>query len=130
MMKLAMSPAAVGLLAMRAVRPSPRNHALPCFAVAPVEAVAEEPLLLDEVAEALADDGVLLLDDPLVPIADSRVVQLFASPANPTPGQLQQRIDRHLATGERPLQADEVLLSPDASEALYAALAELRRSLR
>jgi hypothetical protein len=130
----------LGLLAMRVVRPSPRAHALPGFAVAPVEAVAGEPLLLDvrlgqtvvvdEVAGALAEDDALLLDDPLLPIAESRVVQLFASPAIPTPGQLKQRIDRHMAVGERPPPGDDVLLSPDASEALYAALAELRRSLR
>jgi hypothetical protein len=42
----------------------------------------------------------------------------------PTPGQLKARIDRHLEGGG-PAEA-----SPDASQALYDALAELRRSLR
>jgi hypothetical protein len=40
----------------------------------------------------------------------------------PTPGELSDRIDRHL---ER-----EPAAAPDASQALHDALAELRRSLR
>jgi len=56
--------------------------------------------------------------------SDSRVVRLFDPAAMPTPGQLQARIDRHLdgGTSQSP--------SPDASEALLEALADLRRSLR
>jgi hypothetical protein len=39
----------------------------------------------------------------------------------PTPAQLKDRIDRHLDETDEP---------PDASQALFEALAELRRSLR
>ena len=61
-----------GIMAMRLVKPSPRQHALPEFAVAPIEpgrssrccsrSRYEEPLLLAEVVE----EEALLLDDPLV----------------------------------------------------------------
>ncbi len=78
-----------------------------------------EPVELEAVAE-------LLLDDPLTaPAPESRVVQLFAGGRMPTAGQLQRRIDRHLAEGERP-----PVVTKDASDALSEALAELRRSLR
>jgi hypothetical protein len=130
----------LGLLAMSAVRPSPRSHNLPSLAVAPVGALSDEPLLLDvryeepialdAVADALAETDVLLLDDPLAPVPDSRVVQLFANAVNLSPGQLKRRIDRHLAAGDRPDPVDDDRPSSDASEALYAALADLRRSLR
>jgi hypothetical protein len=75
----------------------------------------------------------LLLDDPLVENAsDSRVVQLFADP-DPTPGELVSRISDYLndgrrgppATGEAPEQRPV-----DASDALHAALANIRASLR
>ena len=102
----------LGALAMRAVPPAPREHALPAFALASLEpdelhhdgpagellldTPVEEPLLLQDVLQ----DGVLLLDDQLVEAeASSRVVRLFAAPPLPTPGQLKERIDRHLATG-------------------------------
>ncbi len=79
----------------------------------------DEPVELSAVAE-------LLLDDPLPAAeADSRVVQLFAPGRMPTAGQLQRRIDRHLA-GEQRMPPT----SQDASDALSEALAELRRSLR
>ena len=99
----------LGLLVMRMVKPAPRSHALMDFQLVPIEAV-EEPLLLDDIYEeplvpSGAADEALLLDDPLVK-ADpgSRVVQLFASQPLPTPGQLKERIDRHLAgaTAARP----------------------------
>ena len=67
----------------------------------------------------------LMLDDVLAEIApDSRVVRLFDRKAMPTPGQLKSRIDRHVVNGAPPAAPS------DASEALSAALAELRRSLR
>ena len=76
-------------------------------------------------AEHSAGEEPLLLDDPLPGAeSDSRVVQLFDRKAMPTPGQLQSRIDDHLGhASPRPAQSD-------ASQALAAALAELRRSLR
>jgi hypothetical protein len=74
---------------------------------------------LGSAAQAIADE--LLLDDPLAPVkAESRVVQLFGPQPLPTAGELQTSIDRHL----------ECRQAPDASAALSAALAELRRSLR
>jgi hypothetical protein len=85
-----------------------------------------------EAQEGLAP---LVLDDILAEIgSDARVVRLFDPKAMPartlTPGQLQSRIADHMADGA-PLTA---LSNPpptnDASQALSAALAELRRSLR
>lgn len=129
---------AVGFIAMKAVKPEPRRHVLPEFALDRVEAdellldvVYDEPLLLDHVFEE--EDDALLLEDAL-PKAEpeSRVVRLFAHPPMLTPGQLKDRIDRHLAGGP-PTSAALSRISPpqvDASEALYAALDELKRSLR
>ena len=134
---------------MRAVRPETRLLALPDFeepelqddVLLLVEALGRDELLLDtpqvDLDELLLDAPLvepadlaavaeLLLDDPLpAPAPDSRVVQLFAGGRMPTAGQLQQRIDRHLAAVERP-----ALVQQDASDALSEALAELRRSLR
>lgn len=127
----------LGLMAMRLVKPSPRQHVLAEFGVTPIEAGEvpvllleeryEEPLLLTE----LAEDDALLLDDPLVDaVPGSRVVQLFAGHRIPTPGQLKERIDSHLAGGSRPASEPGPLPRPDATGALYAALDDLRRSLR
>lgn len=67
----------------------------------------------------------LVLNDLVAKLApDSRVVRLFDPAAMPTPAQLSARIERHL--GATTLQAGPT----DASEALYQALSELRRSLR
>jgi hypothetical protein len=66
----------------------------------------------------------LVLDDILTEIGpDARVVRLFDRRAMPTPGQLKSRIDSHLDQSP-PAPAS------DAAQALSAALAELRRSLR
>jgi hypothetical protein len=111
-------------LALRKVAATPRALTLPRF-----EAVLGlEPIELDELVLTEADrfhsenDEPLVLDDVLAEIEpDSRVVRLFDPSAMPTPGQLKARIDRHL---------DEGTAAPaDASEALFEALAELRRSL-
>lgn len=127
---------ALGFLAMRMVDPESREHRLADFTVDAVvmaeqtlllETVYEEPLLLED----LAGEEPLLLDRPLIGSPqDSRVVQLFADPPLPTPGQLSERIDRHLANGAMPVVHDRGGPAPDASDALYAALADLRRSLR
>ena len=67
----------------------------------------------------------LLLDDMLPQLeGDARVVQLFQTAGLPTPGELKSRIDRHI---EHRRQAPQQ--QPDASQALYDALADLRRSL-
>ena len=88
-----------------------------------------DELLLDQPYSEtvdLAPVASLLLDDPRVTTPlDSRVVQLFAGGRMPTAGQLQRRIDRHLAGGEQLAST-----TTDASDALGEALAELRRTLR
>jgi hypothetical protein len=72
-----------------------------------------------------AEQEALLLEDALPgPASDARVVRLFDRKAMPTPGQLRSRIDDHLN------QASPTSGQSDASQALAAALAELRRSLR
>lgn len=113
---------------MRAVAAEPRQHGLAPFKVEQIG--LPEELLLDVRYEQPSDvesDNALLLDDPLgPPDADSRVVRLFAPEKMPTAGQLLERIDRHLAEGPRPDRES----IPDATDALYQALAELRRSLR
>jgi len=134
------------------------RFALPAFSVCDFEFVepAEELLLTERLspadelvltdADRLTPDELLLtdvdrvdgsapldLDDILAEIGpDSRVVRLFDRKAMPatTPGQLQSRIASHLADGA-PLSApSDTAAASDASQALSAALAELRRSLR
>lgn len=142
---------AVAFGVMRLVAPEERRLALPPFEQS---AMLEDELLLDDVlgenelmletpyaADELLLDlplvqpadlsavAELLLDDPLpAPAVDSRVVQLFAGNRMPTAGQLQRRIDRHLAGDEQ--HHDRAPTPQDASDALSEALAELRRSLR
>ena len=103
-----------------------------------------EELLLTEEVELLLTDQVellltdaerlrpepqtfdeLVLDDILAKLGpQSRVVRLFDPAAMPTPGQLNARIERHL-------QAEKAPAAPgDATEDLYQALSDLRRSLR
>ncbi len=132
----------LGLLGMRAVKPDAREYVIRDFSFEPigageiVDAVAEEPLLLDVVYEesaALRDaaaNGELMLDNPLVVDPASRVVQLFAHPQVPTAGQLKERVEQHLAAGPIPSVRFDKEPAPDASAALYAALTDLRRSLR
>jgi hypothetical protein len=70
------------------------------------------------------DDELLLVDVLAKLQPDSRVVQLFDRARVPTAGELKARIDRHLSQA-RPAVGEQ----PDASQALYDALADLRRSL-
>jgi hypothetical protein len=107
-----------------------RQFAVPTFDIGEVEQTQPDELLLTDadrlqpIEPVAPDDDPLVLDDVLAQIAsNSRVVRLFDPAAMPTPGQLQARIDRHLEGGI-PSAA-----SPDASQALYDALAELRLSL-
>jgi hypothetical protein len=128
---------ALGALAMRLAKPGARSLPISEFALPDlgaeerqeplllVEHRPEEELLLEDLAE---DDSALLLVDALQKAEpQSRVVQLFAHQPMPTPGQLKERIDRHLADAPRHPSPMPV---PDASQALYAALNELKRSLR
>lgn len=90
--------------------------------------VAELQLSAAEmIRPAEAWPSILLLDDVLArPEAGSRVVRLFDPARIPTPGELKSRIDRHLGQGERPVPQPQ---PQDDSQALYDALADLRRSL-
>ena len=84
-------------------------------------------------ADRVGGSGSLDLDDILAEIGpDSRVVRLFDRKAMPatTPGQLQSRIANHLADGAPLSTPSDRAGASDASQALSAALAELRRSLR
>lgn len=128
------------LLCVRAlglVQTEPRRLPVPVFDVRQIDAPEPEELLLTETLEpaellltdpvekgAIADEP-LVLDDILAELEpDSRVVRLFDPAAMPTPGQLNDRIERHLVRDAPPGSF------PDASQALHDALAELRRSLR
>ena len=84
--------------------------------------------------ELLLTDEVLMLDDPLTePAANSRVVRLFAT-EEPTPGQLVERIADFLGDNQRTvteaLENATAARRVDASDALHAALANIRASLR
>lgn len=114
---------------LRSVRPEPRRYRLPEFSASEWTA---EPA--GDVLE-LTDQEPLLLQDPLPePEHDSRVVQLFPRQPLPTAGELKARIDAHLERQPRhPLSPETdgevVPLQADASAALRAAIADLRRSL-
>jgi hypothetical protein len=116
MVAVGMIALTTGVVAMRLAGGAPLAEELGFEPVAFEDAVAE-----------------LLLDDPLVEIApDSRVVQLFADP-DPTPGELISRISDYLNDGRRgPPATGEVpdRRPVDASDALHAALANIRASLR
>ena len=118
-------PVACGLL--RVLEGQPKPFSQPDFDLPAIEVTVVEELVLtdaDKLQPPQTDDA-LELDDVLVEIGqDSRVVQLFDPSAMPTPGQLQARIDHHLRGGTSHSPP------PDASDALFAALADLRRSLR
>src|SRR3954447_22454640 len=66
----------------------------------------------------------LVLEDILSAVRpDSRVTRLFEPRVMPAPGPLKAQVDRHIGNASPPD------VTPDASQALYDALAELRRSL-
>lgn len=103
--------------------------------------VTEDILLLDERAD---HEDELLLDDPLPAVDDeSRVVRLFAPHSEATaettsfaePGEMIARIENFLgqarggATAGEQTRIDRAA-AEDASAALHAALADIRRSLR
>jgi hypothetical protein len=121
--------------ALSSVAPEARRFAVPAFAVPEIDASEWDELLLTDAVEPdellLTDfdrlrPDELMLDDILAELGpDSRVVRLFDPAAMPTPGQLNDRIARHIREGSSPVPAP-----PDASQALHDALAELRRSLR
>jgi hypothetical protein len=117
------------LAVLRRVEPEARHFRVGDFLVEPAAARPGELLLTEadryiQPGQTVAADDELVLDDILAELGpESRVVRLFDPAAVPTAGQLQARIDWHLDEGAPPGA------SPDASQALYDALAELRRSL-
>jgi hypothetical protein len=113
---------ALSFAGLRRVEPEPRRFKVSDFVIQPIASMPE--LLLAEADRYVAREDELVLDDILAEIGpDSRVVRLFDPAAMPTPGQLKDRIDAHLDAGGPPGSP------PDASQALFDALAELRRSL-
>lgn len=94
--------------------------------------VDPDELLLSE-DDRLDSDAPLVLDDILAEMGpDSRVVRLFDRSSMPaaTPGQLQERVAQHMKDGTASSAPSNLAGPSDASQALSAALAELRRSLR
>jgi hypothetical protein len=115
----------LALVLLRQVTPEPRRFRLPSF-VLETPAIFNVLELTDVVVEE--EEPLELVDRLASPEADSRVVQLFGNRPLPTPGELQQRIERHL--GQREERGGTVHdLGVDASAALRQALGELRRSL-
>jgi hypothetical protein len=117
-----------GRLLNRVGSGEPKFH-VPIFDLGAMKPVESSELVLTEaqrlkpVLRSPSLEEPLELTDVLHEVGpDTRVVRLFDPGAVPTPGQLKARIDRHLEGGLPPA-------SPDASQALYDALAELRLSL-
>ncbi|MEA1073006.1 hypothetical protein [Sphingomonas sp. LY160] len=76
------------------------------------------------------EEEPLLLDDPLVPVENSsRVVRLFDA-NGASPGDLVVRISDFLGERATPAPVVGEAAVVDASDALYAALANIRASLR
>lgn len=120
---------------------------MPFATLEPIAAIvaSEEHAPLGESGDADADgDDPLLLDDPLPALAEeSRVVRLFASDAAgapaaalTAPGDMVARIEDFLgqprggAEGRPAPRTDRAAAAEEASAALHAALADIRRSLR
>ncbi len=110
------------------------------FAPLGFDEIDEEVLLLDQPIDG---DHALLLDDPLPALdQESRVVRLFAAqspgsdeaaPPLAGPGEMVARIEDFLELGRgsaAAVEGEARAASVDASAALHAALADIRRSLR
>ncbi len=88
-------------------------------------------------ADGEDEADVLMLDDPLPALTeDSRVVRLFAVPTGsdtaplPAPGEMVARIEDFLGATRPDRATSHHPAAADASAALHAALADIRRSLR
>ena len=124
---VAMVGGALGWLFVRGASGQTARLALPEFAIGAVEPEAVE------IAEPEAiDDDVLILDQRVeIEVAPRRVVSLFGGDEVPTAGELQRRIATHLSAHPAPpVPGTAPHAVPDASDALFEALADLRRSLR
>jgi hypothetical protein len=126
-----------------------QRHPVPVFDLRKIDPMppmpsmpAEELILTDADRVAVAQPDIatpaldeLVLDDIVADLEpDSRIVRLFDRQAMPSPGQLKQQIDQHLAATDAPVESGREEGGPeessDASQALSDALSELRRSLR
>ena len=83
-----------------------RAFTLPDFELAPLDFIANDDLVLDEVVASLGPEP-----------------ERSTLAAVPTPGELRQSIERHLRAVEPPVPA------ADATDELRDALAQLRRSI-
>lgn len=96
-----------------------------------VDAMGEQEVIEPWIDDEATVEGELLLDDPIVPgDAESRVVRLFQPDPLPEPGELVTKIADYLDSGRSavlPMAGEPV--RHDASAALHAALADIRRSL-
>lgn len=127
--------AVVGLLVIRYAVPSSTAAAL--FEMQSLTLSDDEQSVAFAACDELLLDDILLpdtlwLDDPLVtPPEQSRVVRLFAVEAA-TPGELVERIGDYLGDkrAAASLAGPPSQSTPDASQDLYAALANIRASLR
>ncbi len=132
-----------GIAVMRAAPPGRLLHPLPQFRLEPIVATglrvgeAEEPLLLDQrlpdvlILDTFCEEEELLLQDVLgATPRESRVVQLFAVQKLPSPETLKQCVDSHLSRSSNSVAPEIPAVQSDASAALFAALDELRRTLR
>lgn len=126
-MGVAMVGGALGWLFVRGAGGGTARMALPEFMI-----VAVEPETVEPAVPKAIDDEVLILDQRVdVEAAPRRVVSLFGGNEVPTPGELQRRIAVHLsAHSAPPVPGTAPHAVPDASDALFEALADLRRSLR
>ena len=108
---------------LRSLRPVGREFKLAAFET--IDLPEALPILdLTEPAPA-PDANELLLEDVLAAVGtDARVVRLFDPAAMPSPAELKARVDGYLDGGS------SATAPPDASQALFDALSELRRSMR
>lgn len=120
------------LVGMRIMRAVPGRTGSKPTAFEPATIAFEDPSDV-----LLLEDEILLLEEVCVdPEPVSRVVQLFAPDSVATPGQMQARIERHLARGEGgewdspDRSRDNAIQRDEASAALHAALSDIRRTLR
>ena len=111
---------AAAFAALRRVPVADPQFDLPEFTAEEARPAELEELVLtdaDRWQPREADSVELVLDDIAAELSpDSRVVRLFDPGAMPTAGELNEAVERQLG-------------APDASQELYDALAELRRSL-
>ncbi|MEO5640428.1 MAG: hypothetical protein ABIQ98_01520 [Sphingomicrobium sp.] len=109
--------------------------------LAPGATITPLPVSFEQVSIEVGDgaaqarDAASLDREAPADLEESRVVRLFEPRATPTAGELQTRIEAHLGhsaqdSGRPPAPWDGPSTIPDASDALHAALDDLRRSLR